>query len=647
MNIRKTWVLVLLSMVVASAHAADSAAKPGLVRVHFAAPNFTQPKDSAIDPAIDADLGTQFGQCSRIWLGTIRIPTDKEITLSARVSTSANLTVGGRKIFDGWNSNLYTATLTAKEGECLPLELEYFQFGGQGSMQLFWSWDGHERELIPATAFSHSPADEARAAEMLSGKWQPRNPGSTSSERVGQVYRPESPTSGRQTQSKPIVINPGPQLFLDDYLIESSQNLRRQPTTLQRDSAIPNPIITGKRPEGGDKNFQPWLTVLRDPQSKRFRIWYNVGVDQKHSRIGYMESSDGIRWDRPHRELNKPDDVNFCAGVVDDGPEFSPGNQRFKMAYFSTAQEPQIYTSPDGLDWQFFARGPVPTTDIINFARDIARGRYVVTHGTRAVPADGYAGASRTGGIRRMVGQSVSTDLKQWTPPRRIIMPGDQDQGITEFYGVGGLLCRGDLIIGMVKVLRDDLSCNPGGPIEGIGYTTVAWTRDGETWTREAAPLLDRDHDANAWDHAHAWVDSQLPVDDNVYLYYGGYKQGHKVNRFEERQVGLVKMKRDRYIAREAGAEGGSLRTPPLILRGKQLTLNVEPLAGGGEARVQIVAADGHPIAGFSFNDCIPLTADQVAAPVQWEKAAADWGDQPVRLEFSLKNVRLYGFELQ
>ncbi len=32
----------------------------------------------------------------------------------------------------------------------------------------------------------------------------------------------------------------------------------------------------------------------------------------------------------------------------------------------------------------------------------------------------------------------------------------------------------------------------------------------------------------------------QVIVEEQVYLYYGGYKQGHKMNRFEERQIGLV-----------------------------------------------------------------------------------------------------------
>jgi hypothetical protein len=173
----------------------------------------------------------------------------------------------------------------------------------------------------------------------------------------------------------------------------------------------------------------------------------------------------------------------------------------------------------------------------------------------------------------------------------------------------------------------------------------VAWTRDGENWIRESVPLFDRDHTPGSWDHAHAWIDSQLMVGDEVYLYYGGYKRGHKENRLEERQVGLVKMKRDRYIAREAGQEPGSLRTPLVILQGKTLTANVEPV-GGGEVRMQLLA-DGQPIRGFTFDDCQPIAADSVAAKVQWKGDLANWSGKPVQMEFSLKNARIYGFDLR
>lgn len=135
-----------------------------------------------------------------------------------------------------------------------------------------------------------------------------------------------------------------------------------------------------------------------------------------------------------------------------------------------------------------------------------------------------------------------------------------------------------------------------------------------------------------------------MPVDDEVYLYYAGYKHGHKVNRFEERQIGLVKMKRDRYVAREAGPSSGSFKTPPVILNAGSMGLNVA--AEAGEVRVQVLALDGRPLPGFTANDCGPVRGDALAAPVRWARPLSILGNTPVRLEFFLRNARLCAFEL-
>jgi len=211
-----------------------------------------------------------------------------------------------------------------------------------------------------------------------------------------------------------------------------------------------------------------------------------------------------------------------------------------------------------------------------------------------------------------------------------------------------GYLRRGDLLIGMVKVLRDDLKADsPPDPPDayGIGYTTLAWSHDGEHWVRDREKFFDRSPQRGAWDHAHAWIDEQVAVGDEVYLYYGGYQRGHKVNRFEERQIGLVRMKRDRYVAREAGSSGGSFTTPLAILNAEAMTLNAD--AQAGEVRVQVLAPDGLPIPGFTKTACEAIHGDVLAAPVRWRRPLSVLGSRPVRLEFFLKNARLFAFELQ
>jgi len=107
----------------------------------------------------------------------------------------------------------------------------------------------------------------------------------------------------------------------------------------------------------------------------------------------------------------------------------------------------------------------------------------------------------------------------------------------------------------------------------------------------------------------------------------------------------LVRMKRDRYVAREAGAAGGSFRTPLVILGGAAMTLNLE--APAGEATVQVLDESGRPLRGFTRAGCPPVSGDALAAPVRWKKPLSALAGQPVRLEFLLKNARLFSFDLE
>ena len=239
--------------------------------------------------------------------------------------------------------------------------------------------------------------------------------------------------------------------------------------------------------------------------------------------------------------------------------------------------------------------------------------------------------------------QSASEDLIHWQSPRPVITPDGRDEGETQFYCMAGVLARGDMLVGTLKVLRDDLPADRGGPVAGIGYTVLAWSHDGEHWTRDREPFLDRDPRPGAWDHAMSWIDCQLPVGNEVYLYYGGYARGHKVERFTERQIGLVRLARDRYVAREANETPGVLRTPPVVLNGDTLTLNAD--ARAGEVRVRLLGEDGRPLPGFE--ESAPVTSDSLAAPVRWKQPLSSLQGRPTRLEFTLRNARLFAFDLR
>lgn len=444
---------------------------------------------------------------------------------------------------------------------------------------------------------------------------------------------------GGNAFAEAIVLGRGPHLLIDDFLIGSVSNVVRQPVILKRDAISERPIITSAQ----HQSFQPFFTVLRDPLSGRFRLWYGIPSEDKshiRSRIAYMESTDGIRWTNAPRVLDIGP-VQFGSSVIDSGPGFPNPQQRYKFGWYMDGGL-KLATSADGLSWQ-----PLTTNVVVAHNHDINGLFYDPIRAHYSTVLSFHETGPTWSGQRRVTRQAVSTNLLKWSEPRAVLTPDARDEGDTQFYAMDGFLRRGELIIGMVKVLRDDLKADdPPVPPDayGIGYSTLAWTRNGLDWHRERTVFLDRNPIQGTWDHAHAWVDEQVPVGDEVYLYYAGYKSGHKVNRFQERQIGLIIMKRDRYVGHMA-KERGTLRTRPVILRGKRLFVNAH--ASDGELRVAILTPEGKPIEGFAVDDCRPIRANAVDGAVKWKGLLEDLPQTEVVLEFTLEKATLFAFELR
>jgi hypothetical protein len=483
---------------------------------------------------------------------------------------------------------------------------------------------------------------------------------------------------------EPLALKNGPHLLLDDYLVAKSEGVERKVVKPER--LLKEPVVTSGPLH---RNWQPFLSVLYDPTApndKQFRMWYNVDVvedpaDGRFSGVtAHLTSADGIHWPGPFQKLDSlvadgPFRVN--ASVLDDGPQHPVPAERYKMMYCDVGERigPRVAFSPDGLQWTTYNGGnPIlpktPSDDIWTAGYDPVRKRYyLIGKGFGPHTWTNAEGRKLTMPIRRYF-TSFSSDFKGWTDPEGMVFsPDEKDSGITQWYGAAGFQVRGDLIFGFLRVLRDDRSPE-GAPKEaidanttgsgglgrslfgdeggsGMGYTVLTWTRDGVNWQRDrhTDTFLDPDPQVGAWDHAMAWVGTSVPVGDEMYLYYAGYKWGHKYHHSVERQIGLVKVKRDRYVARRSGEKGGTLTTPLVTLDGKQLTLNAD--AQGGEVRVQVRDTSGQPIPGLSFADCQPVTDDSMNAPLRWKsKSLADVAGKPVRLEFALKNASLFAFEL-
>lgn len=443
-------------------------------------------------------------------------------------------------------------------------------------------------------------------------------------------------------EEKPIVLDQGPHLFIDDFLIAEQSFLNR---TVNNPEKHPGPVVTGGK--DGDQNFQPYLTVLQDPKTGLFRMWYGTPEHQSQSHVGYIKSEDGIHWIRPHQVLQDPDTIKFGVSVLDRGMNYQEPDRRYVFAYYFK-DGLRIAVSPDGLEWKSLTDTSVlkHNHDINSLHWDPIRQRYLAIISI-------WQRNEEWKDNERHPYQSVSPDLFHWKKPWQIIsakIGAPIEVGETQFYAMSGVITRGNVMIGLVKILRDDINATPGkigkemGDLNrkaaGLGYTVLAWSRDGETWQRDHEPFIPNNPVPGSWDHAMAWGDDQLVVGDETFIYYGGYARGHKVNRFEERQIGLARMPRDRYVAREADLNLGHFLTKPIILNASSLTFNARVL---GDLKVRIVNKDGKPIKGFEWVD---VAGDSVEHAVNWGADLTTLDQKPIRLEFQLRNAQLFGFDL-
>jgi hypothetical protein len=94
-----------------------------------------------------------------------------------------------------------------------------------------------------------------------------------------------------------ITVSRQKQLFLDDYLIESSTNIERTIHPVKKYDG--NPVLWAS------ESWEPKLSVLYGSviqDEGKYKMWYKSGMG-----VGYAESSDGIEWGKPRLDLVKID----------------------------------------------------------------------------------------------------------------------------------------------------------------------------------------------------------------------------------------------------------------------------------------------------------------------------------------------------
>ena len=442
-----------------------------------------------------------------------------------------------------------------------------------------------------------------------------------------------------------------PQIFVDDALIAHRQGVRR---TVHACRKLPGPVLETEKPwEGGgdDRRVYTYGTVLRDPQTGQFRMWYN-----RMARVLYATSSDGVHWDRPElglvafgddRQTNILPASFHSPSVIFDGEEPEPA-QRYKMLGHQGGKGYGVAHSADGLEWREYEGNPVlPGGDTCTLARNPYTGEYLAFHKLHR---------EHRGHPRRLVYLSTSSDMRNWSRPALVLAPDAMDDAQTkadggrwaEFYNMSAFPYGGQFL-GFVTQFRYTGKPTESGPAQspddGPIDVHLVHSRDGRRWERTerrtpAIPNGPYAYDAGCILGVTNWP---VVVGDEVWFYYtaittthGGYLPEKVIT------VARASWRMDGFVSLDAGAAGGVVETVPLECPGGRLSVNAD--AEGGEVRVEVLTAGGKAIGGYGAADCIPLLGDSVRHGVRWREHDCVPGGTPFRLRFLLRSVRLFSY---
>ena len=134
-------------------------------------------------------------------------------------------------------------------------------------------------------------------------------------------------------------------------------------------------------------------------------------------------------------------------------------------------------------------------------------------------------------------------------------------------------------------------------------------------------------------------------VGDEMWAYYTAITTTH--GGFVPEKVisiGRAAWRLDGFVSLDAEGSDGVVETVPLQPAGSKLSVNVE--AAAGQCRVAVLDAAGTPLAGYSLEDCQPLSGDGVRQTVRWKTKDQLPTDRPIRLRFHLDHAKLYSYRI-
>lgn len=458
-----------------------------------------------------------------------------------------------------------------------------------------------------------------------------------------------------------ISISVGRQLFVDDFLIETS--------SLTRVHHYPeyysgNPVLFPdkdweKSGTAGGAYAAPFSDgVWYDEKDGKFKVWYYAGGGSysiNNSAITcYAESTDGMTWSKP--SLNVVTGTNIVdyncerdASVVWIDKQEQNMSKRYKMFLVVIKDGKCRYhykTSIDGKMWREAAVSK-PIGDRSTVYKNPFRNTWVfsVRHNVRVNPStlvrsrDYSENSDPVNGTLNAEALLSSFWFGSWPneqhhPRYPNVQPGIYNQDATPYESI---------MLGLFSVWQgpENDVCAANNEVKR-NQIMLGYSRDGYNWLRQDMnPFLPVNETAGAWNfgNVQSVVGSPLIVGDKLYFYCSGRRM---YGTEEIGTMGLATLRRDGFVSMKTTTQG-ELTTPILKFSGDFFFVNLNVT---GKLLVELLDEKGNVIPGFSKNDCLPASGDYVKTSIKWANQAnlQTLKGRKIKIKFYMENGELYSF---
>ncbi len=450
------------------------------------------------------------------------------------------------------------------------------------------------------------------------------------------------------------------QLFLDDEMIERMSGLARTAHVARAHPA--SPVFRGEMP--WEQRVSP-ATILRDPASGKFRMWYctvlsggrelwEVGGIRVPAYPGvqsviltcYAESENGLHWIRPtlrqltfegsleNNIIDKHDRQQQYIGqgmcIYHDERE-PDASRRYKFFHWARRDpdEAHLLTSADGISFQDYPGNPIISGDVYDSSIEPVWspevGKYL---------SFGRYGFGRTIALR------TSDDLIHWSAPQQVLKPERDewpegtDWPHKQFYHMSVHRYEGQF----VGLLNDFYMLEP--PSSGELEISLASSRDGIVWQRVAnrEPIIRRSEQER-----HIRTPGAVIVQgDEIWIYYSSSPYWHgPVQGLDPTDAGrswrirLATLRRDGFVS--LFGDDGWLQTRVFAAPPGLLHVNAD--VASGQLVAEVLDRSGR---GLGASD--PLRGNWLEGRLRWRGAPPWRAGDSIALRFHLKRGRLFSY---